>query len=32
MEFQIPKIVHEEVEDNRGMFVIEPLIVELYSK
>src|SRR3712207_5889279 len=25
MEFQIPKIVHEEVEDNRGVFVIEPL-------
>src|SRR5436853_1572245 len=25
MEFKIPKIVHEEVEDNRGMFVIEPL-------
>src|SRR5437867_444294 len=25
MEFQIPKIVHEEVDDNRGVFVIEPL-------
>jgi DNA-directed RNA polymerase subunit alpha len=25
MEFQIPKIVHEEVTDNRGVFVIEPL-------
>jgi DNA-directed RNA polymerase subunit alpha len=25
MEFQIPKIVHEEVEENRGVFVIEPL-------
>src|SRR3954471_24201223 len=25
MEFQIPKIVHEEVEDDRGVFVIEPL-------
>jgi DNA-directed RNA polymerase subunit alpha len=25
MEFQIPKIVHEEVEDNRGVFEIEPL-------
>ena len=25
MEFQIPKIVHEEVEDHRGVFVIEPL-------
>lgn len=25
MEFQIPKIVHEEVDENRGMFVIEPL-------
>jgi DNA-directed RNA polymerase subunit alpha len=25
MEFQIPKIVHEEVDDNRGIFVIEPL-------
>ena len=25
MEFQIPRIVHEEVEDNRGVFVIEPL-------
>src|ERR1044072_133288 len=25
MEFQIPRIVHEEVEDNRGGFVIEPL-------
>src|SRR5207248_7294707 len=25
MEFQIPKIVHEEVDDQRGLFVIEPL-------
>src|SRR5213083_2718416 len=25
MEFQIPKIVHEDVEDDRGVFVIEPL-------
>jgi DNA-directed RNA polymerase subunit alpha len=25
MEFQIPKIVHEEVTENRGVFVIEPL-------
>jgi DNA-directed RNA polymerase subunit alpha len=25
MEFQIPKIVHEEVDDLRGIFVIEPL-------
>ena len=25
MEFQIPKIVHEEVEDLRGVFVMEPL-------
>ena len=25
MEFQPPKIVHEEVEDHRGVFVIEPL-------
>src|SRR3954452_12636779 len=25
MEFQIPKIVHEEVNENRGVFVIEPL-------
>jgi len=25
MEFQIPRIVHEEVDDNRGVFVIEPL-------
>ena len=25
MEFQIPKIVHEEVVENRGVFVIEPL-------
>ena len=25
MEFQIPKIVHEEVDDDRGVFVIEPL-------
>jgi DNA-directed RNA polymerase subunit alpha len=25
MEFQIPKIVHEEVDEDRGVFVIEPL-------
>src|SRR5207248_11560433 len=25
MEFQIPKIVHEEVNEDRGLFVIEPL-------
>ena len=25
MEFQIPKIVHEEVNEQRGVFVIEPL-------
>jgi DNA-directed RNA polymerase subunit alpha len=25
MEFQIPRIVHEEVNENRGVFVIEPL-------
>src|SRR6266513_1170187 len=25
MEFQIPRISHEEVDDNRGVFVIEPL-------
>ncbi|HZG36810.1 MAG TPA: DNA-directed RNA polymerase subunit alpha [Gaiellaceae bacterium] len=25
MEFQIPRIVHEEVDANRGVFVIEPL-------
>ena len=25
MEFQIPKIVHEEVDDLRGVFVMEPL-------
>ena len=25
MEFQIPKIVHEEVDADRGIFVIEPL-------
>jgi DNA-directed RNA polymerase subunit alpha len=25
MEFQIPKIVHEEVNENRGVFEIEPL-------
>src|SRR6516162_3526667 len=24
-DFQLPKIVHEEVEDHRGVFVIEPL-------
>jgi DNA-directed RNA polymerase subunit alpha len=25
MDFQVPKIVHEEVNENRGVFVIEPL-------
>jgi DNA-directed RNA polymerase subunit alpha len=25
MEFQVPKIVHEEVNERRGIFVIEPL-------
>jgi DNA-directed RNA polymerase subunit alpha len=25
MDFQIPKIVHEDVDDHRGVFVIEPL-------
>jgi DNA-directed RNA polymerase subunit alpha len=25
MNFQIPKIVHEDVDDHRGVFVIEPL-------
>jgi DNA-directed RNA polymerase subunit alpha len=25
MEFQIPKIVHEEVDEDRGVFVVEPL-------
>src|ERR1700752_5248812 len=25
MEFQIPRIVHEEIEAERGIFVIEPL-------
>src|SRR5881397_2459072 len=25
MDFQIPKIVHEEVDERRGVFVIEPL-------
>src|SRR5436309_133753 len=25
MEFQIPRIVHEEVDDSRGVFMIEPL-------
>jgi DNA-directed RNA polymerase subunit alpha len=25
MEFQTPRIVHEEVDENRGVFVIEPL-------
>ncbi len=25
MEFQAPKIVHEDVDENRGVFVIEPL-------
>ena len=25
MDFQLPKIVHEEVDEHRGVFVIEPL-------
>jgi DNA-directed RNA polymerase subunit alpha len=25
MDFQVPKIVHEEVNENRGVFVMEPL-------
>jgi DNA-directed RNA polymerase subunit alpha len=25
MDFQVPRIVHEEVEEDRGIFVIEPL-------
>src|SRR4026209_1363048 len=25
MEFQVPKITHEEVNEDRGVFVIEPL-------
>ena len=25
MDFQIPRIVHEEINENRGVFVIEPL-------
>ncbi|MGH3142625.1 MAG: DNA-directed RNA polymerase subunit alpha, partial [Gaiellales bacterium] len=25
MEFQIPRIVHEEVDEERGIFAIEPL-------
>src|ERR687885_2705642 len=25
MEFQIPRIVHEEIDENRGIFQIEPL-------
>ncbi len=25
MDFQVPKIVHEEVDEDRGIFVIEPL-------
>jgi DNA-directed RNA polymerase subunit alpha len=25
MDFQVPKIVHEELNENRGIFVIEPL-------
>jgi DNA-directed RNA polymerase subunit alpha len=25
MDFQVPKIVHEEVDEHRGMFTIEPL-------
>ena len=24
-DFQVPKITHEEVTENRGVFVIEPL-------
>ena len=24
-DFQMPRIVHEEVDDHRGVFVIEPL-------
>ena len=25
MDFQVPKITHEEVDEQRGVFVIEPL-------
>ena len=25
MDFQLPKITHEEVQEHRGVFVIEPL-------
>src|SRR5437867_643904 len=25
MDFQVPRIVHEEIDENRGIFVIEPL-------
>ena len=25
MDFQIPRIVHEEINEDRGVFVIEPL-------
>src|SRR5436189_4086313 len=25
MEFQVPRIVHEEVDDNRGVFISEPI-------
>ena len=25
MDFQVPKITHEEVKENRGVFAIEPL-------
>src|SRR5256885_16343755 len=25
MDFQVPKITHEDVKENRGVFVIEPL-------
>ena len=25
MEFQIPRIVHEDADDHRGVFAIEPL-------
>ena len=25
MDFQVPKITHEEVDEHRGVFVIEPL-------
>ena len=25
MDFQVPRIVHEDINENRGIFVIEPL-------